>query len=101
MSPTHGSSSGELSIAVLVPCYNEELTIASVIHDFRKALPAAQIYVFDNDSTDQTIDRARSAGAIVRTEKRRGKGYVVRSMFQQVDADVYVLVDGDGTYPAE
>lgn len=86
---------------MLVPCYNEELTIAAVIHDFRRELPGAQIYVFDNASTDQTIDRALSAGAFVRTEKRRGKGYVVRSMFKQVDADVYVLVDGDGTYPAE
>jgi len=94
------SRDATMSIAVLVPCYNEELTVAEVVRDFREQLPAAQIYVYDNNSTDQTRERAREAGAIVRSEKRLGKGFVVRSMFREVDADLYVLVDGDGTYPA-
>jgi glycosyltransferase involved in cell wall biosynthesis len=87
-------------IAVLIPCYQEEKTIAGVVRDFRQALPEAQIYVFDNNCTDATADQARQAGAIVRREKRQGKGYVVSSMFDQVDADIYVMVDGDGTYQA-
>src|SRR5437763_1637746 len=87
-------------VAVLIPCYNEEKPIAEVVRDFKAQLPGAEIYVFDNDSTDQTVKEARQAGAIVRYEKRRGKGYVIRSMFRQVDADIYVMVDGDGTYPA-
>src|SRR5262249_14930756 len=91
----------QVRIAVLIPCYNEELTIGDVVRQFRKQLPTAQIYVFDNNSTDRTIDEALAAGANVSRERRQGKGYVVQSMFQQVDADVYVMVDGDGTYPPE
>jgi glycosyltransferase involved in cell wall biosynthesis len=86
-------------IAVVIPCYNEALTIANVIAEFREQLPEAVIYVFDNNSSDSTSDEARKAGAIVISERRQGKGYVVQSMFQKVDADVYVMVDGDGTYP--
>jgi len=88
-------------IAVLIPCYNEEKTIASVVRDFRLQLPDAEIYVFDNNSTDNTVKEAMEAGAIVRYERRQGKGHVVRSMFRHVDADIYVMVDGDGTYPAQ
>ena len=87
-------------IAVLVPCFNEEAAVATVVADFRKALPAAQIYVYDNNSTDRTAAVAREAGAEVRTERRQGKGHVVRRMFADIDADVYVLVDGDATYDA-
>jgi glycosyltransferase involved in cell wall biosynthesis len=87
-------------IAVLVPCYNEEAAVAAVVKDFRQALPAAQIYVYDNNSGDRTADVAREAGAEVRGERRQGKGHVVRRMFADVDADVYVLVDGDATYDA-
>jgi glycosyltransferase involved in cell wall biosynthesis len=89
-----------LRIAVLVPCYNEEAAVAAVIDDFRKALPSAQIYVFDNNSRDRTAAIAREAGAQVRSERRQGKGHVVRRMFADVDADIYVLVDGDATYDA-
>src|SRR5919202_231380 len=88
-------------IAVLIPCYNEELTVAEVIRGFRAQLPEARIYVYDNASTDGTAEAARAAGAVVRHEPRRGKGYVVQAMFREVDADVYVLVDGDATYPPE
>jgi len=88
-------------IAVLIPCYNEELTISQVVHQFREQLPQADIYVFDNNSTDATVAEALAAGAKVSRERRQGKGYVVQSMFQQVSADVYVMVDGDGTYPPE
>jgi glycosyltransferase involved in cell wall biosynthesis len=96
----HGSSSmvTQPRIAVLIPCFNEELTIGSVVRQFRSELPGAEIYVFDNNSLDQTIDEARNAGAIVMRERRQGKGYVVQSMFQRVDADIYVMVDGDATY---
>src|SRR5476649_2168193 len=87
-------------IAVLVPCYNEEAAIATVVADFRKALPAADIFVYDNNSSDRTITVARDAGAQVRSERRQGKGHVVRRMFADVDADIYVLVDGDATYDA-
>jgi glycosyltransferase involved in cell wall biosynthesis len=87
------------SVTVLIPCYNEELTIGKVIRDFRAELPDAVIYVFDNNSSDNTVCEALSAGAILLSEKRQGKGYVVQSMFHQLDADVYVMVDGDGTYP--
>ncbi len=90
----------ECRVAVLVPCYNEEQTIAKVVEDFRAQLPSAKIYVFDNNSTDQTVNAAQQAGAIVHREARRGKGYVLRTMFSQVEADLYVMVDGDGTYPA-
>ena len=87
-------------IAVLVPCYNEEAAIAQVVADFRTVLPDAAIYVYDNNSTDRTIEVARAAGAMVRRERRQGKGHVVRRMFGDVDADIYVLVDGDATYHA-
>jgi glycosyltransferase involved in cell wall biosynthesis len=87
-------------IAVLIPCYNEELTIRQVISDFRAQLPSAEIYVFDNNSTDRTVQFACEAGARIAFERRQGKGYVVQAMFRDVEADVYVMVDGDGTYPA-
>jgi glycosyltransferase involved in cell wall biosynthesis len=87
-------------IAVLVPCYNEERAIAKVVTDFRAALPEATVYVYDNNSKDGTADAARAAGAIVRSETHQGKGYVVRRMFNDIEADVYVLVDGDATYDA-
>jgi glycosyltransferase involved in cell wall biosynthesis len=90
----------DLEIAVLVPCFNEEAAIGKVVADFRAALPAATIYVYDNNSTDGTVAVARQAGAEVRSEHRRGKGNVVRRMFQDVEADVYVMVDGDDTYDA-
>lgn len=91
----------EKRIAVLVPCYNEELTVTKVVKDFQKVLPEADIYVYNNNSTDKTRELAVSAGAIVRDEYAQGKGNVVRSMFREIDADVYVMVDGDDTYPAE
>ena len=87
-------------IAVLVPCYNEQAAIGVVVRDFRAALPGADIYVYDNKSSDATAERAREAGAVVRSEERRGKGNVVRRMFADVEADIYVLVDGDDTYDA-
>ncbi len=88
-------------IAVLIPCYNESKTVAKVVADYKAALPEADIYVYDNNSTDGTDEIARRAGAIVRYERRQGKGNVIRSMFRQIDADCYVMVDGDDTYPAE
>lgn len=93
-------TSTQLRIAVLVPCYNEEAAVATVVAGFRKALPSAEIYVYDNNSRDRTAAVAREAGAIVRSERRQGKGHVVRRMFADVEADVYVLVDGDATYDA-
>lgn len=90
-----------MEIAVLIPCYNEELTVEKVVKDFKHELPKAKIYVYDNNSTDKTAEIALKAGAIVRKESRQGKGNVVRSMFRDIEADVYVLVDGDDTYPAE
>src|SRR5579862_8930799 len=87
-------------IAVLVPCYNEERAIAKVVTDFRAALPSAAIYVYDNNSDDGTVAAAKAAGAVVRRETHQGKGHVVRRMFNDVEADVYVLVDGDATYDA-
>jgi glycosyltransferase involved in cell wall biosynthesis len=87
-------------LAVLVPCFNEEAAVGSVVAAFRKALPSAQVYVFDNNSTDRTAAVAREAGAEVRRERKQGKGHVVRRMFADVDADIYVLVDGDATYDA-
>lgn len=87
-------------IVVLVPCYNEAATVAQVVRDFRAALPAAEIYVFDNNSTDGTGDIARAEGAIVRLEEQKGKGSVVRRMFADIDADLYIMVDGDATYDA-
>ncbi len=88
-------------IAVLIPCYNESETIEKVVKDYKKALPEADIYVYDNNSTDGTDDIARKAGAIVRYEHRQGKGNVIRTMFREIDADCYLMIDGDDTYPAE
>lgn len=88
-------------IAVLIPCYNESLTIEKVVKDYKKALPEAEIYVYDNNSTDGTDKIAREAGAIIKYEHRQGKGNVIRSMFRQIDADCYLMIDGDDTYPAE
>ena len=90
-----------MTIAVLIPCYNEAKTIAKVVRDYRAVLPEADIYVYDNNSTDHTDDIAREAGAIVRYEYRQGKGNVIRSMFREIDADCYLMIDGDDTYPAE
>ncbi len=87
-------------VAVLIPCLNEEITIAKVVRDFRAALPHADVYVFDNGSTDRSADVARGAGAVVLREKRPGKGFVVQAMFHKVDADFYLMVDGDDTYAA-
>ena len=89
-----------LRVAVLVPCFNEEAAVATVVADFRKALPAAEIFVYDNNSQDRTAAVAREAGAEVRSERRQGKGHVVRRMFADIDADIYLLVDGDATYDA-
>lgn len=88
-------------IAVLIPCYNEEATISTVIADFRRELPEAEIYVYDNNSTDTTYELAVACGAIVKKEPRQGKGNVIRQMFFDIDADYYLMVDGDDTYPAE
>ena len=88
-------------IAVLIPCYNESKTIAKVIKDYKKVLPKADIYVYDNNSTDGTDEIARKAGAIVKYEYRQGKGNVIRSMFKDIDADCYLMIDGDDTYPKE
>lgn len=90
-----------LSIAVLLPCYNEEVTIGKVVRDFKAALPDATVYVYDNNSTDRTAEIAAAEGAIVRREPRQGKGNVIRAMFEDIDADVYVMADGDDTYPAD
>lgn len=87
-------------VAVLIPCYNEETAIEAVVRDFREALPEATLYVYDNNSADRTAERARAAGAVVRREPLQGKGNVIRRMFADVEADVYVLVDGDDTYHA-
>jgi glycosyltransferase involved in cell wall biosynthesis len=89
-----------MEIAVLVPCYNEELTIQKVIKDFKSQLPEAKIYVYDNNSSDKTIDKATEAGAIVGQEFTQGKANVIRRMFREIEADVYIMVDGDDTYPA-
>ena len=94
------SAAARLQVAVLVPCFNEERAIAKVVADFRAALPEAAVYVYDNNSTDRTVEAARAAGAVVRRESHQGKGHVVRRMFNDVEADVYVLVDGDATYDA-
>ena len=88
-------------IAVLIPCHNEEPTVAGVVTAFRAQLPEADIYVFDNNSTDRTVECALSVGAIVLREARQGKGFVIQTMFRRVEADIYVMVDGDATYPAE
>jgi glycosyltransferase involved in cell wall biosynthesis len=94
------SFAGNRSIAVLLPCYNEEATVAAVIESFRRVLPGAAIYVYDNNSTDRTSDVAAAAGAVVRRERYQGKGNVVRRMFADIEADVYLLADGDLTYDA-
>lgn len=88
-------------IAVLIPCYNEELTVEKTVSDFKRILPSADIYVYNNNSKDKTKELALKAGAIVKDEYRQGKGAVVRSMFRDIEADVYIMVDGDDTYPAE
>lgn len=88
-------------VAVLIPCYNEAVTIGKVVDDFKRVLPDADIYVYDNNSKDDTAAIAEDHGAIVRTEPRQGKGNVVRQMFREIDADYYIMVDGDDTYPAE
>lgn len=88
-------------IAVLIPCYNEAKTIEKVVKDYKKALPEADIYVYDNNSSDNTDRIAKKAGAIVRYEYRQGKGNVIRTMFREIDADCYLMIDGDDTYPAE
>jgi glycosyltransferase involved in cell wall biosynthesis len=98
--PLLSSPSVPGEVAVLIPCYNEQKTIANVVQSFRQALPHADIYVYDNNSADETCDEARKAGAIVRRETTQGKGWVVRRMFADIDADYYVLVDGDDTYDA-
>jgi hypothetical protein len=89
-----------VAVAIMIPCFNEEIAIGDVVAAFRTALPAARIYVYDNNSSDRTAQTARAAGAIVRHEAMQGKGNVVRRMFADIDADVYVMVDGDGTYDA-
>lgn len=89
-----------VTVAVLIPCFNEDVAIGKVVADFRAALPQAAVYVYDNNSTDRTVETARAAGAVVRSESLQGKGHVVRRMFADVEADVYVLVDGDDTYDA-
>jgi glycosyltransferase involved in cell wall biosynthesis len=94
-------SSNPARVAVLLPCYNEALTIGNVVHDFRRALPNAEIWVYDNNSIDGSADLARAAGASVRRVTRQGKGHVVRRMFQEIDADCYLMADSDDTYPAE
>lgn len=93
--------SDHCDVAVLVPCYNESITIGKVIDDFKAVLPNADIYVYDNNSSDGTADIAREHGAIVRKEVRQGKGHVVRQMLRDIDADYYIMVDGDDTYPAD
>ena len=87
-------------IAVLIPCYNESRTIEKVVRDFRRVLPEAVVYVYDNNSSDGTGDIAAHAGAVVRKERMQGKGNVIRRMFREIDADCYLMVDGDDTYPA-
>jgi glycosyltransferase involved in cell wall biosynthesis len=97
---TQANALERLRVAVLVPCYNEEKSIARVVADFSAALPQAEVYVYDNNSTDNTSAAAAGAGAVVRRESHQGKGHVVRRMFTDVEADIYVLVDGDATYHA-
>jgi hypothetical protein len=97
----NGASQRRAEVAVLIPCFNEEAAIAKVVADFRAALPEATIYVYDNNSTDRTVAVARASGAVVRSESLQGKGHVVRRMFADIEADLYLLVDGDGTYDAK
>jgi len=100
MSRVPSEAGAEPRVAILIPCYNEEVTVARVVEQFRAELPGAAVYVYDNNSTDRTAEEAARAGAVVRRERRQGKGFVVQAMFREVDADFYVMVDGDGTYPA-
>ena len=89
-------------IAVMIPCFNEELTVAEVVNNFKSVLPEAEIYVYDNNSEDKTVEKARESGAIVRYERRQGKGFVVQRMFREIEADIYIMIDGDSTYsPAD
>lgn len=88
-------------IAVLIPCFNEAQTISKVVADFKKVLPEAVVYVYDNNSTDNTTELAKAAGAVVRREYRQGKGNVIRRMFRDINAECYIMADGDDTYPAE
>ena len=88
-------------IAVLIPCYNEEKTIAKVVADTKRALPEAVVYVYNNNSSDRTAELAEAAGAVVRNEYMQGKGNVIRRMFREIDAECYIMVDGDDTYPME
>lgn len=90
-----------MKIAILIPCYNEETSIEKVIKDFKRELPEAEIYVYDNNSKDRTVEIAKNAGAIVKYEYNQGKGNVVRRAFREIEADIYIMVDGDDTYPAE
>lgn len=94
-------AAGQPRIAVLIPCYDEELTVGQVIADFKEHLPEAELFVYDNNSRDATVEVARDAGANVAFEPRQGKGFVVQRMFREIDADVYVMIDGDGTYPVD
>ena len=96
-----GTIASTHEIVILVPCFNEELTVGKTVASFREAMPSATVYVYDNNSTDRTVDVAKAVGAVVRYETRQGKGNVVRRMFADIDADVYVLVDGDATYEAD
>lgn len=96
-----GDAVMDKKVAVLIPCYNEAQTVARVVRDYKNALPEAEIYVYDNNSTDGTDAEAERAGAIVRYERRQGKGNVIRTMFRDIDADCYLMTDGDDTYPAE
>src|SRR5688500_17176488 len=89
-----------MDIAILLPCHNEGPAIHDVVRSFQKALPGAVVYVYDNNSTDNTVEEARRAGAVVRGEPRQGKGHVIRRMFADIEADIYVMADGDGTYDA-
>ena len=95
------ASSSYSGVAVLIPCYNEAVTIAKVVDDFKRCLPDSTVYVYDNISSDGTADIARGHGAVVVKETRQGKGNVVRQMMRDIDADYYIMVDGDDTYPAE
>ena len=91
----------QAAVAVLIPCYNEAMTIEKVVRDFRTALPDAEIYVYDNNSTDDTASIALAAGARIGRETKQGKGHVVKTMLREIKADCYLMVDGDDTYPAE
>ena len=98
MIDTNGLTDSNVRVAILVPCFNEEATIATVVNGFKLQLPSATIYVYDNNSQDRTVEIASACGAVVRSEQRQGKGNVVRRMFGDIDADVYIMVDGDATY---